>query len=60
MLAEGIETIEELEYLTGIGIRYLQGYYFAKPEIRKISSLSRYPRPFIAALTIRRYQKRLR
>ena len=33
VLAEGIETKAELDYLTSVGIRYLQGYYFAKPQL---------------------------
>jgi len=40
VLAEGVETIEELQYLTAAGIRYLQGYYFAKPELEKLAPLS--------------------
>jgi c-di-GMP phosphodiesterase Gmr len=32
VIAEGVETVEELEYLqTSTRIRYAQGYYFAKP-----------------------------
>lgn len=37
VLAEGIETSAELEYLTAAGIRYLQGYYFAKPALESLT-----------------------
>lgn len=33
VLAEGIESKAELEYLSSAGIRYFQGYYFAKPQL---------------------------
>lgn len=39
VLAEGIETLSELEMIKSIGVDYAQGYYFAKPSaepIRKI------------------------
>jgi len=31
VIAEGIENYEELEYVAGLGIDYLQGFYAAKP-----------------------------
>ncbi|GAA0564888.1 EAL domain-containing protein [Rheinheimera aquimaris] len=37
VLAEGIETRAELDYLTSVGIRYLQGYYFAKPQLETLA-----------------------
>lgn len=40
VLAEGIESAEECAYLTGVGIRYLQGYYFAKPQLEQLAPLS--------------------
>ncbi|WP_158768758.1 bifunctional diguanylate cyclase/phosphodiesterase [Paraglaciecola sp. L1A13] len=30
-VAEGVETIEQVEALTAMGVDYLQGFYFAKP-----------------------------
>jgi EAL domain-containing protein (putative c-di-GMP-specific phosphodiesterase class I) len=33
MIAEGVETAEELASLQSLGIRFMQGYYFAKPEV---------------------------
>jgi EAL domain-containing protein (putative c-di-GMP-specific phosphodiesterase class I) len=32
VLAEGIETVEELNEVKKLGIHYVQGYYFAKPQ----------------------------
>ena len=40
VLAEGVETKEELAMIESIGVDYLQGYYFGKPNaepLRKIS-----------------------
>ncbi len=31
-MAEGVETFEEYEWLYQEGIKYFQGYYFARPE----------------------------
>ena len=31
IVAEGVETLEQAEYLTERGVKYLQGYYFSKP-----------------------------
>jgi EAL domain-containing protein (putative c-di-GMP-specific phosphodiesterase class I) len=36
IIAEGIETKEELDFLVQSGIRYVQGLYFAKPEFEKL------------------------
>ncbi|MCP3128616.1 EAL domain-containing protein [Shewanella sp. KJ2020] len=38
VLAEGIETEAELNYLAGIGIEYFQGYYFDKPRLEHLST----------------------
>jgi len=40
IIAEGVETIEELHYLSSIGISKIQGFYFEKPLFE---ALSRYP-----------------
>ena len=31
VIVEGVETKEQCDYLMGLGIRYIQGYYFYKP-----------------------------
>lgn len=36
IIAEGIETKEEMDFIEQSGIRYVQGYYFAKPEFEKL------------------------
>lgn len=36
IIAEGIETKEELDFFAQSGIRYVQGFYFAKPEFEKL------------------------
>ncbi|RYD54415.1 MAG: EAL domain-containing protein [Sphingomonadales bacterium] len=36
VIAEGIETARELETLRAIGIRYIQGYYLAKPAFEAL------------------------
>ncbi|MEO3680597.1 EAL domain-containing protein [Rheinheimera fenheensis] len=38
VLAEGIESKAELEYLSSAGIRYFQGYYFAKPQLEYLAA----------------------
>lgn len=32
LIAEGIETLEQAEYLQSKGVEYLQGYYFSRPQ----------------------------
>ena len=31
IVAEGVETKEQVDYLTELGVEYLQGYYYSKP-----------------------------
>ena len=31
IVAEGVETQEQVDYLTELGVEYLQGYFFSKP-----------------------------
>lgn len=31
IVAEGVETKEQVDYLSGLGVEYLQGYYFSRP-----------------------------
>lgn len=31
MIAEGVETVEQLDYLTEIGCDEMQGFYFSRP-----------------------------
>ena len=38
---EGIETKEQLEALKGMGVKYIQGYYFDKP-IRRAAFEEKY------------------
>lgn len=43
MLAEKIETREEVEYAKKLGCTFMQGYYFAKPAIMSGSSIQPLP-----------------
>jgi EAL domain-containing protein (putative c-di-GMP-specific phosphodiesterase class I) len=52
VIAEGVETIEELETLQGCGVRFVQGYLFAKPGLETL------PRPD-ATVIGRRWPPRL-
>ncbi len=36
VLAEGVESKAELDYLVSTGISWFQGYYFAKPQLEKL------------------------
>ncbi|WP_333606848.1 EAL domain-containing protein [Arsukibacterium sp.] len=38
VLAEGVETKAELDCLLQLGIRYFQGYYFAKPQLEHLTT----------------------
>ena len=35
-IAEGVETVEQLEYLKGVGCDIVQGYVFDKPLLQEI------------------------
>ncbi|RWU11656.1 EAL domain-containing protein [Pseudidiomarina gelatinasegens] len=39
VLAEGVETKEELKCLRGLGLNLFQGYYFAKPELEALAAV---------------------
>ena len=38
-IAEGVETAEELASLQSLGIRFMQGYYFARPEVESFGKV---------------------
>ncbi|KPH63212.1 EAL domain-containing protein [Pseudoalteromonas porphyrae] len=40
VLAEGIETIEEYQWLSNAGVELMQGYFFAKPGFESLPSVS--------------------
>ncbi|MDR5659063.1 EAL domain-containing protein [Serpentinicella sp. ANB-PHB4] len=42
ILAEGVETKEELDYLKQVGVDLVQGYYFAKPAEKPKLNISNY------------------
>ena len=39
VLAEGVERREEYDFLRGLGIHLMQGYYFAKPELEALPTV---------------------
>ena len=39
VIAEGIETYQEYRCLADLGIAYMQGYYFSKPQFRGLGSI---------------------
>lgn len=39
VVAEGIESAAERDYLAGIGVEYMQGYFFAKPAFQSIPEI---------------------
>ncbi|MGE5621567.1 MAG: EAL domain-containing protein [Bacillota bacterium] len=39
LIAEGVETKEERDYLAGIGIDLMQGYYFCKPAFKALGEV---------------------
>lgn len=54
VLAEGVETKEELETLLELGIDLLQGFYLARPNAEVISEINADIRDFIVGESIRR------
>jgi EAL domain-containing protein (putative c-di-GMP-specific phosphodiesterase class I) len=40
VIAEGVETEGEFRVLRDLGIRYLQGYYLARPELRRLPEIA--------------------
>jgi EAL domain-containing protein (putative c-di-GMP-specific phosphodiesterase class I) len=40
VIAEGIETIEEYDMLSGLGIRYIQGYLLARPGFKCLPAVT--------------------
>ena len=49
VLAEGVETIEEVETLVSFGVDLFQGYYFAKPEF-EIKEIDKEKLDFVSSL----------
>lgn len=56
VLAEGVETKEELETLLELGVDLLQGFYLARPSAEILPELSAEVRDFIVSENIRRSQ----
>ena len=48
VIAEGIETDAELDTLAGLGVRYIQGYIFARPMLARFPTIA--PRSTVIAL----------
>ncbi len=40
VVCEGVETVQEYKYLKEQGIRYMQGYFFARPKIEALTPAS--------------------
>jgi EAL domain-containing protein (putative c-di-GMP-specific phosphodiesterase class I) len=40
VIAEGIETVAEYDALRALGVRYMQGYLFARPALRALPSVT--------------------
>lgn len=54
VLAEGVETKEELETLLELGIDLLQGFYLARPNAEIVSEIDPEIRDYIVGENIRR------
>lgn len=52
MLAEKIESQEELEYAKRLGCSFMQGYFFAKPTIMSKSSITPLPVNFMRVMQL--------
>lgn len=44
VIAEGVETVGEYDVLQAIGVRYMQGFYFAKPAFEMLPQVAFHPR----------------
>ena len=51
VIAEGIERQEELDFLTGLGIRYAQGYLLGRPSPQPVEGLIPLPCPSVPVQT---------
>ena len=40
IIAEGVETVEELEVLQSFGVELFQGFYFAKPKFQNLATIN--------------------
>jgi EAL domain-containing protein (putative c-di-GMP-specific phosphodiesterase class I) len=49
LIAEGVETAAELDALTALGVRYVQGFLFARPGFEHLPAIAPQPRAARAA-----------
>ncbi|WP_082476586.1 EAL domain-containing protein [Methylobacterium sp. Leaf99] len=52
VIAEGIETQEELATLRNLGATLFQGYYFARPHLEQLPAVAGFPAPAVFAQTL--------